>query len=85
MTISSLIAKVGSNPYWIAANAHAWFACSMVLMGVPWWVIVLAAGGKEFIFDARYELDPPQTFMDNLTDFAGYCVGVGIGALYAFY
>ena len=36
------------------------------------------AGCKEFIVDALFEHDPPQTFLDNLRDFVGYCVGAGL-------
>jgi hypothetical protein len=39
--------------------------------------IIVFAGIKEFYYDARYEV-PKQSFTNNLTDFAFYCLGVGL-------
>ena len=87
MTISSLIARVGSNPVWIAANAHFWFAFSGMLIFHGSWValavLLLVAAVKEFWFDATHETTPPQTAMDNITDFIGYAAGAGVGVLIA--
>ena len=84
--LTTLIAKIGTNPTFIAANAHCWFAFAIVTIVMPHWVMVPAvaiptAALKEFWFDATYE-SPHQTFMDNLEDFGGYMLGIllGIGA-----
>jgi hypothetical protein len=83
MSIQSYIAKIGVNPQFIAFNAHAWFAYSVVktfpFAGVAAAAAVLAAL-KEFWFDAKYEV-PAQTFTDNLEDFAGYCAGILLASL----
>ena len=87
MSVASFIARVGVSPYFIAANAHCWFACVLVtialhhmetLIVVP--VALGLAALKEFWFDATYEV-PTQTFFDNATDFAGYALGIGIALL----
>lgn len=82
MTISSTIAAIGENPYWVAGNAHFWFA-AFILHEVPnpilLGVVLVAAAVKEFYFDAKYETDPPQTALDNWTDFAGYAAGAVFG------
>ncbi|MFI5091078.1 MAG: hypothetical protein ACHP7P_13565, partial [Terriglobales bacterium] len=85
-TLTALIARIGTNPDFIAANAHCWFAFAIVTVVMPHWalvpaVAVPAAAIKEFWFDANYEV-PHQTFMDNLEDFGGYMLGIllGIGA-----
>ena len=82
MSLTSFIARVGVSPEWIAAQAHIWFAYAVVhTFGyaaiAP---MVIAAGVKEFYFDARYEV-PKQTATDNWTDFAGYCLGVVLAAV----
>lgn len=82
MSLTSVVAKVGVNPYWIAANAHCWFAFAVLTFFPHWWVFVAGAAIaaiKEFIFDARNEV-PKQTAFDNWSDFAGYLVGLGLGA-----
>lgn len=80
--IKDMIAKVGVNPYFIAFNAHCWFAFA-VMTFLPYWptlfVGFVLAGVKEFYFDANFER-PHQTFFDNLTDFLGYAAGLLIGA-----
>jgi hypothetical protein len=43
--------------------------------------IIVAGGIKEFYFDAKYEKDPPQTFIDNLEDWSGWSVGAIVGAV----
>jgi hypothetical protein len=40
---------------------------------------MLAAGLKEFWFDATYE-QPHQSFEDNATDFLGYMAGLSLAA-----
>lgn len=42
--------------------------------------IVAYAAVKEFYYDARFEI-PPQSFMNNLTDFIFYNVGVWLAVL----
>ena len=88
MNIKSLIAKIGTNPYFIAFNAHCWFAFAFMaftfqLDSVFRWIIfglgIIIAGIKEFWFDANYET-PKQTFVDNGTDFLGYLSGLLLGA-----
>ena len=55
MTISSLVAKIGVNPYFIAANAHAWFSFSIILVCHGSWIalvsVAIIAAIKEFYFD----------------------------------
>lgn len=78
------MASVGSNPNFIASQAHCWFAFSVVTVAghyLPLSLVVAVAitlaAVKEFVFDARYEVG--QTFADNATDFAGYALGVALG------
>jgi hypothetical protein len=40
--------------------------------------LVLFAAAKEFIYDANFEKDPPQTFKDNMQDFCGYLGGLAL-------
>jgi len=78
MSVTSFVARVGSNPTWIAANAHFWFAFSLVQLshGVGTVAVIAAvAAVKEFVFDRLYEHDPPQTTLDNVEDFFGYLLG----------
>ena len=79
--ITDLISSIGTNPTFIAFNAHCWFAfAALVIWNNPVGFPVLLAGAavKEFWFDANYET-PKQTFLDNFTDFTGYLVGLGLG------
>ena len=75
----NLIARIGTNPTFIAFNAHWGFAFFVTHWLPHAWpsaaACLAAAAVKEFWFDATYE-SPPQPFMDNLTDFGGYAVGV---------
>ena len=80
--ITSFIATLGTNPIWIAANAHFWFAAFLMHVTHNFYLlaaIVVAAAIKEFWFDAKYETDPVQTNFDNWTDFAGYVGGAAFG------
>lgn len=87
MSLSDWIAKIGTNNYWVAANAHFWFAWALVTtfnvsFGVRITLVVviaLLAAWKEFYFDARFETAPKQTSFDNWTDWAGYTGGALLG------
>jgi hypothetical protein len=79
------IAKLGQNDTFVAFMAHCWFAFAFIYVPVAKWHLplglfliagMLAAGIKEFAFDATQETDPPQTFADNMEDFMGYCTGM---------
>ena len=89
MTLSSSIAKLGQNIQFVAFWAHAGAACFLVehlSFGYPLIAcaaIFVAAGIKEFYFDAKYEKDPPQTFLDNFEDWIGWAVGAVAGAFFA--
>ena len=79
--ITDLISNIGTNPTFIAFNAHCWFAfAALVTWGDPvgFPVLLAVAAVKEFWFDANYET-PKQNFLDNFTDFTGYLVGLGLG------
>lgn len=77
------IARTGQNPAFVAFNAHCWFAFAVVYTAasaghssiVIAAIVTALAAVKEFTFDATQEHDPPQTFDDDLLDFAGYVTG----------
>ena len=89
MSIQSQIAKIGQSADFIVAMAHAWFACSMLLIlshwGLTLWigtpVLVAVAAWKEFYFDLRDEKFPPQTVLDSALDFSEYMAGLALGVL----
>jgi hypothetical protein len=86
MSLASFIAKTGTNPYFIAFNAHCWSAYALVVT-VPWHVtaalaVAALAAVKEFWFDATYEV-PKQTSLDNLTDWVGYAAGAVLAVVAA--
>ena len=89
MSIQSEIAKIGESPAFITAMAHAWFACSVMLIlghwGVTAWIsaplCVALAAAKEFWFDLRYEKTPPQTVWMSTADFAEYLAGIVVAVL----
>ena len=75
-----------SNVQVLAAGCHfllsfgplivaAYLGASVHVMGYMSAGIVLWGLGKEFGYDARFEV-PHQTFQMNLEDFLGYCAGV---------
>ena len=87
--IISFISRIGENPKFIVANAHTWFAffaIAILVKFLPLWlafsVCLLIAGVKEFWFDLRYETMPKQTFLDSLTDFVEYIVGLLVALMY---
>jgi VanZ family protein len=83
-SLINLVAKAGTNLTFVAAMAHFWFAFSMGMLFHSNFLIIclllVTFAVKEFWFDATYEV-PKQKFIDNLTDFIGYFVGVMFGAL----
>ena len=89
MSIQSEIAKIGESPEFVTAMAHAWFACSVMLILVHWgltaWIsaplCVALAAAKEFWFDLRYEKTPPQTVWMSAADFAEYLAGIVVAVL----
>ena len=89
MKLTDFIARTGENPTFVAFNAHAWFAFSLVSV---WHVsfgarlaiagaATLAALAKEFWFDLTFETTPPQTALDSLRDFIGYMSGIALAIL----
>lgn len=81
------IAELGQNMQFVAGAAHFFFAGYIMMMtdllwpnNLLWAVLGITglAAAKEWGFDARYEKNPPQTFMDNLEDFLGYAAGAWI-------
>ena len=87
-TLEAWIAKLGVQPWWIALNAHCWFAFSAtVVFGQFWWwlwLVVSLAAFKEYYLDARNEI-PKQTFWNNTEDFCGYLLGIVLAYLYLRY
>lgn len=86
-TLSSWVSKLGENIQFVAFWAHFGVAALIVehtphhnlMVGV----VALLAGIKEFWYDAKYELNPPQTFLDNLTDWLGWTLGAVVALLLA--
>jgi hypothetical protein len=81
--MNNIIAKLGQNIQFVAACAHFFFAGYLVLL-FPSHALLVAVGItvyasiKEFVFDARYESNPPQTWTDDIEDFAGYVAGAWV-------
>ena len=69
------------TPAFVAFQAHCWFAYAVIFtFGARWWPYVLgAAAFKEFYIDKHFEAH--QSFSDNLQDWVGYAVGVGLALL----
>jgi hypothetical protein len=83
MTWYKKIAALGQNIQFVAFWAHLGVA-ALIVENLPHPLIALltitfVACGKEFYFDAKYETNPPQTFLDNLEDLAGWFVGAVVG------
>lgn len=81
--MTSILDKI-VTPHFVAWQAHMWFAAFVVssaLWYAPATIVVSAvlacAALKEFFIDKHFESG--QSFLDNLRDFAGYAVGVGVG------
>jgi len=91
VSLIAFIERIGIKPWFIALNAHcwgaAWWVAAIVQVCIrfrlPWhWIVpvaVILASIKEFYLDATLEV-PQQTWRDNAGDFAGYFVGIAIGA-----
>ena len=83
--IAHWIAVTGTDPEFIAFNAHCWFAFMLVSISPdkPWAVIGVNVFAllKEFWFDKHFE-QPPQTFHENLLDFVGYSIGAALAFLF---
>jgi hypothetical protein len=87
VSLKTFISAVGSNPGFIAWNAHWGFAFFVVIAAMhfrhPGWfwpvigACVVLAAVKEFWFDKHFELSPAQGFGDNLIDFCAYMSGLG--------
>jgi hypothetical protein len=80
MSISTWVARIGSNSQFVAFNAHWGVTYFLLHVASPYaslWVLIpivlLVAAIKEFWFDAKNEAN--QTFLDNLEDWLGYAVG----------
>jgi hypothetical protein len=79
MNITSLIAKIGQNPNFIAFMAHLGFSFIVLSFFPSLWtvgIILVLAAVKEFYFDIKYETN--QTVLDGLLDYAGYASGLAI-------
>lgn len=89
--LSDWLAKLGEDPIFVAFNAHCWFAFAVIFVTAQYvthTTLYVLAGAcmalsacKEFLFDANYEENPPQTAYDNATDFAGYVCGIFLALL----
>jgi Na+/H+ antiporter NhaD/arsenite permease-like protein len=81
--ITTEIATTGQNIQFVAFAAHLGIAALVVEhLPDPFYVMLavfVIAGIKEFVFDAQYEKNPPQTFTDNLQDWLGYAIGACLG------
>jgi hypothetical protein len=80
------IAALGQSIQFVAFWAHLGVSGLLVILAYklgfgPYMVGTILAGGaiKEYYFDARYENNPPQTFLDNSEDFVGWLAGVAVG------
>ena len=88
--LSNFISSVGENPLFIAFMAHSMFAYFVVSLfsGLHQYmaaaVCLIVFGIKEFWFDLHYEENPPQTFMDSVEDFFGYCAGIALALAIAY-
>jgi hypothetical protein len=80
----NIVSRLGQNIQFVAFWAHFGVAALAVEHSPfsPWYAfaaIVVAASAKEFWFDATYERDPPQVFIDNLEDWIGWVAGAFVG------
>ena len=84
--IPARIALIGQSIQFVAFFAHAGVGAFAVEhlphRVVAGGILILAGAIKEFVFDAREEVNPPQTFMDNLQDFGGWLTGAVLGMMF---
>jgi hypothetical protein len=83
--MASWIAKAGQNIQFVAFWAHFGVA-ALIVEHTPHHlfttvIVALLAAVKEFWYDAKYEKNPPQTFLDNLTDWLGWTLGAVVALL----
>ncbi len=87
--MTNIIAKLGQSQVFVTAMAHMWFAYAVIAtcvhFGTSAWLLilpcVLLAALKEYGYDLRYELNPPQTVWDSTQDFLEYLAGIGIAVV----
>jgi len=85
-TLSSWVSKLGQSMQFVAFWAHFGVAALVVehtphhslMVGI----VAALAAVKEFWYDAKYETNPPQTFLDNLEDWLGWTLGAILGLLF---
>lgn len=83
------LATIGQNIQFVAFWAHLGVAAIVTIAAYHFTAdgtyvaaaIVSGAAIKEYYFDAKYEKDPPQTFVDNTEDFIGWALGTLVGWL----
>ena len=89
--LTGFIARIGQNTAFVAAMAHIFFAYFVVSLfsGVHQYiaagVCLLVFGFKEFYLDRLNELNPPQSFWDDLDDFAEYVIGIALAFAAAYF
>jgi hypothetical protein len=86
--LDALVARLGQSIQFVAFVAHCFVAAAFVehapgrgeFWTLFWFFFVLVAGAlKEYLYDAREEHDPPQTWLDNTEDFIGFALGAMLG------
>lgn len=83
-SIIAWIAKLGQTTDFVAFNAHWGFAFFVMQLAhgnkVAAGAALILAAAKEFWFDPRYEVNPPQKIWpDGVLDFSGYLFGIALG------
>jgi hypothetical protein len=84
-TLSSWISKIGQSIQFVAFWAHFGVA-ALIVEHTPHHLLTAVAISalavvKEFYYDAKYETNPPQTFLDNFEDLLGWVLGAVVGLL----
>lgn len=85
-TLSSWVSKIGQSIQFVAFWAHFGVA-ALIVEHTPHHFLVASivsalAAVKEFWYDANYETNPPQTFLDNFEDWLGWTLGAIVGLLF---
>ena len=89
--LTAFISGVGENPKFIVFIAHSGVAATVILLFSGWHqyaaagVAVLLATAKEFLYDLKYEITPPQTIADSTGDFIGYLTGIAFALLASYF